>query len=96
MLQDWLGKKFWNIPGRYLRRRQLLALAEEIGNDGLLEGAKNEGHKEDVDQDDESDQIALAAANDAVRFSIAKGPEAFSDALEDDDNDEDDDDDDKI
>ena len=87
VLQDRLGKNFWDVPGRFLRRQQLLALAEEIGNDGLLEGAGNEADHKDVDQDEESGQIALAAANDAVRFSIGKGPEAFTDALDDDDED---------
>lgn len=82
VLQDRLGKKFWGMPSPYLRRRQLLALAEEIGNDGVLEGAENEAHYENVDQDDESDQIVLTAANDAVRFSVGKGPEAFTDALD--------------
>lgn len=89
VLQDRLGKKFWDMPRPYLRRRQLLALAEEIGNDGILEGTENEADNKDVDQDDESDQIVLAAANDAVRFSIGKGLEAFTNALNDDDDDDD-------
>lgn len=92
VLQDRQGQKFWDMPGPYLRRGQLLALAEEIGNDGVLEGAENDAHDENVDQDDESDEIVLAAANDAVRFSICQGSEAFTDAL-DDHEDEDDDDD---
>lgn len=89
VLQDPLGRKIWDMPGPYLRRRQLLALAEEIGNNGVLEGAEHEACTEDVDPDDESGQITLAAANDAVRFSIGKGLEAFTDALDDDDDDDD-------
>lgn len=91
VLQDRLGKRFWDIPGPYLRQRQLSALAEEIGNDGILEGAGSEAHDdEEVDRDDESDQITLAAANDAVRFSAGKGTEAFTNALNDEDDDDND------
>ena len=84
LLNDRLGKRFWNTPGPYLRRQLLLGFTMETKHDGVLEGAVAGG------KDDEPDFVALAAAYDAIRFSEGNGAEAFTDALDDsDDEDED-------
>jgi hypothetical protein len=40
-LEDELGKPYWGTPGRYLPKKMLLALIEELGHEyvGLLDGA---------------------------------------------------------
>ena len=46
ILKDHLGSKFLGAPGAYLRRPYLLAFAEEIGSQGILDGAEERGEED--------------------------------------------------
>lgn len=79
LLSDRFGNKFWDTPGSYLSRKLLLGFAAEFKHDGVLEGAEDGGEEE------VQDQIALAAANNAIRFSEDKGIDLFTDTVDDND-----------
>ena len=68
-LLDQFGKKFWTIPGPYMRSAMLRAFAVEVGYefDGLLDGGVEEGEEEDGMAIDDT---ALIAAIQQIIASI--------------------------
>ncbi len=62
ILKDYLGRKFWGIPGAYLRRSYLLAFVKEIGAQDILDGVE-----ERDEEDDGEDPAALVVANEQIR-----------------------------
>ena len=75
MLKDELGRKFWGIPGLYIRRQLLRAFVDEIGRDDLYDGASDDHAKrnsKDSNDDGEDDVVRDLVLMTASRM-IADG-----------------------
>ena len=75
-------RKFWGVPGRYMREGMLLGFVEEMSHDyeHLLEGAIKE-------EDAVADMTAIAAANTHIQETL-KAEDCNSESDSDDDDDE--------
>jgi hypothetical protein len=97
ILKDELGRKLWATPGPYLRKKLLLAFAEEIGNQQLLEGAMSDNAatqgQDNEERDDVLGSLAILSASKAVAHKDRSQDEAECEPGRHDTSDEDNNDD---
>ena len=82
------GKKFWGTKGPYIKKRMLLAIAEQLGHDheALMENAIVESKEDD---NPESNPSALQLASAEIRRSHRKYNKEEDEEDEDEESDDD-------